>query len=219
MTNKIADKLSPFINRVDVQVIVQYMLLSAELVGFAILHIKAYPATPYMEYEKQGHPYQGGLCGWRAFVDCINLSDVGQGIHKGCHWMFVGFKYRNMPDDSLKGEESHELVANANAGSRNMFPPGVSQDQQGNPVSTVSNGPVKDTQSVPDDENIRPQAPVYESFRGQSPAGGYFDPFGQIFTGGYEEMHTGNRVTTPKPPSRAAAYDLHTLRGQHNARY
>ena len=85
--------------------VLQYLLLSFELVVFALLHIKAYPWRPYAEGEKYG-AYQGGTLGWRAFVDCWNLLDVVRSIHRGFHWMFVGRKRRNA------GQQSQdELVA------------------------------------------------------------------------------------------------------------
>ena len=65
-----------------------------ELVIFAFLHRKAYPWSVYANDSSLG-PYQGGVLGWRAFLDCINPTDIVLAIFRGFHWMFVGRKYRN----------------------------------------------------------------------------------------------------------------------------
>ena len=84
------------------------MLLCIEMALFSILHLFAYPWKPYdirtssmvVRESGPGYPpdpetaYQGGVFGWRAYLDALNMFDLVRGVGRSARWLFVGRKHR-----------------------------------------------------------------------------------------------------------------------------
>lgn len=92
----------------DLMVGVPSLLLCAEMMFFAILHIFAFPYHPYR--PKPGHidpaakqfdKSQGGFLGMAAIMDALNPWDLVKAFARGLRWFFVGRKNR-MDDPSYK---------------------------------------------------------------------------------------------------------------------
>ncbi|KAK6199047.1 Cell wall integrity and stress response component 4 [Pestalotiopsis sp. IQ-011] len=109
----------------DLKVGIPSLLLCVEMALFSILHLWAFPYSPYVPGAKQtfypvpdpttgqparenerGEP-QGGPMGIKAFIDAINLWDVVKAFGRGIRWLFVGVKKRhNDPSYSTNGRNS-----------------------------------------------------------------------------------------------------------------
>ncbi|PTB47347.1 hypothetical protein M431DRAFT_102473 [Trichoderma harzianum CBS 226.95] len=104
---------SRYIGQTDVQVVLQYLVLSVELIFFAFLHLKAYPWKDYVISFDQPGEYQGGAMGWRAFRDMANLSDIGVAIYRAAHWIFFlrGRRHlENRAAEKPNGVEDYNLI-------------------------------------------------------------------------------------------------------------
>lgn len=76
------------------------LLLCIEMFFFSLLHIVAFPWKPY-DIRKSPDPaahYEGGLLGWRAFLDAFNPWDIIKASARGFRWLFIGRRHRE--DDS-----------------------------------------------------------------------------------------------------------------------
>ncbi|KAI6087131.1 DUF300-domain-containing protein [Hypoxylon rubiginosum] len=108
----------------DLKVGVPSLMLCVEMALFAILHLWAFPYSPYVENaktsfypvpdpsmgvpprENEHGPKMGGFMGLKAFGDALNLWDVIKAFGRGMRWLFVGVKnrhtdpsYQPKPDD------------------------------------------------------------------------------------------------------------------------
>ncbi len=94
----------------DLLVGVPSLLLCIEMALFSILHLFAFPYTPYSEGLAIGTfplspasggtksndlgPKQGGFLGIKALVDAMNPWDLVKGFARGMRWLFLGRKTR-----------------------------------------------------------------------------------------------------------------------------
>ncbi|KAI1650802.1 DUF300-domain-containing protein [Daldinia loculata] len=96
----------------DLKVGIPSLMLCVEMALFSILHIWAFPYTPYLESAKTTYypvsdPSQGasprenehgvkmgGFMGLKAFVDALNPWDIVKAFGRGMRWLFVGVKHR-----------------------------------------------------------------------------------------------------------------------------
>ncbi|KAI8961640.1 DUF300-domain-containing protein [Daldinia sp. FL1419] len=96
----------------DLKVGIPSLMLCVEMALFSILHIWAFPYTPYLETAKRtyypvsdpalGMPPRenehgakmGGFMGLKAFLDALNPWDIVKAFGRGMRWLFVGVKHR-----------------------------------------------------------------------------------------------------------------------------
>ncbi|KAI0172071.1 DUF300-domain-containing protein [Hypoxylon sp. FL1284] len=97
----------------DIKVGIPSLMLCVEMAIFAILHLWAFPYSPYLENakttfypvpdpsmglpprENEHGPKQGGFMGLKAFVDALNPWDIIKAFGRGMRWLFVGVKHRH----------------------------------------------------------------------------------------------------------------------------
>lgn len=91
----------------DLSVGIPSLLICVEMAIFAILHLFAFPWTPYRK-GSQASEYplsptgslnkpgmnQGGFLGHKAFIDAMNPWDLVKAFARGMRWLFVGVKHR-----------------------------------------------------------------------------------------------------------------------------
>ncbi|KAF7516380.1 hypothetical protein G7054_g14190 [Neopestalotiopsis clavispora] len=112
----------------DLKVGIPSLLLCIEMALFAILHLWAFPYSPYVPGAKQTfYPaanlssdqlprendrseLQGGLMGINAFMDAINLWDIVKAFGRGVRWLFIGVKKRH---DDLSSKNGHSSLVNS----------------------------------------------------------------------------------------------------------
>jgi hypothetical protein len=105
----------------DLIVGVPSLLLCIEMAFFAVLHLFAFPYSPYTKSSRPSKyplsegeeigPNQGGFLGIMAFADAMNPWDLVTGFGRGMRWLFVGRKHRQ-EDPSYKANSM-----NSNTGS------------------------------------------------------------------------------------------------------
>lgn len=111
----------------DLKVGIPSLLLCVEMALFAILHLWAFPYSPYVPGAKRsfypvadpasGMPAQenvhdapqGGFMGIKAFVDAINIWDVVKAFGRGLRWLFVGVKHRHADPSYSKNTSRNSL--------------------------------------------------------------------------------------------------------------
>ncbi|KAK9422734.1 putative Organic solute transporter Ostalpha-domain-containing protein [Seiridium unicorne] len=111
----------------DLKVGIPSLLLCVEMALFAILHLWAFPYSPYVPGAKQtfypvadpslGLPArenehdapQGGFMGVKAFVDALNVWDVVKAFGRGIRWLFVGVKKRHNDPSYTKNDNRNSL--------------------------------------------------------------------------------------------------------------
>jgi hypothetical protein len=89
----------------DITIGIPSLLICVEMAFFAVLHLFAYPHSPY----KPGHkieypgsdsvpqelgPKKGGPLGILAIVDALNPWDIVKAFGRGIRWIFVGRRHR-----------------------------------------------------------------------------------------------------------------------------
>lgn len=93
----------------DISIGIPALLLSVEMFIFAILHIYAFPWTPYRANapivfypkpnpdapEPQENAQQPRYSVFMALVDAFNFWDVVKAFGRGMRWLFVGVKHRH----------------------------------------------------------------------------------------------------------------------------
>ncbi|KAI0111875.1 DUF300-domain-containing protein [Daldinia grandis] len=107
----------------DLKVGIPSLMLCVEMALFSVLHIWAFPYTPYLESAKTTYypvsdPSQGvsprenehgakmgGFMGLKAFVDALNPWDIIKAFGRGMRWLFVGVKHRR-EDSSYQAKSS-----------------------------------------------------------------------------------------------------------------
>jgi len=83
---------------------------------FAVFHIFAYSWRPYLISGGTTASYQGGVLGWKAFLDAFNVLDIVQELIRAWQWVFTG-KDRRMDkverpeDDNKLGEDTPSVQA------------------------------------------------------------------------------------------------------------
>lgn len=93
----------------DLIVGIPSLLLCIEMSLFAVLHLFAFPWTPYsrnaktLQEGKDIGPKQGGFLGLKAIADAMNPWDLVKAFARGMRWIFVGRKHRQH-DSSYKPE-------------------------------------------------------------------------------------------------------------------
>jgi hypothetical protein len=107
----------------DIAVGLPALLVCVEMAIFSVLHIFAYPWSPYTArgatalnaktstYDgfNSAHdlaPNQGGTFGIAAMIDAMNPIDIIRAFARGVRWLFVGFKHR-------QSDVSYKLDAHA----------------------------------------------------------------------------------------------------------
>jgi hypothetical protein len=104
----------------DLKVGIPSLLLCIEMAIFAVLHLFAFPYSPYTKGAPPAKfpistpsinsgldgpgPNQGGFLGIKAFVDAMNPWDLVKGFGRGMKWLFVGRKSREN-DSSYKNSD------------------------------------------------------------------------------------------------------------------
>ncbi|KAI1105829.1 DUF300-domain-containing protein [Jackrogersella minutella] len=108
----------------DLKVGIPSLMLCVEMALFSILHLWAFPYSPYVENaktsfypvpdpsmgipprENEHGPKMGGFMGIKAFIDALNIWDVIKAFGRGMRWLVVGAKrrhqdpsYQAKPDD------------------------------------------------------------------------------------------------------------------------
>ncbi|KAI0014329.1 DUF300-domain-containing protein [Xylariaceae sp. FL0662B] len=96
----------------DIKVGIPSLLLCFEMAIFSLLHLWAFPYSPYVAgaktsfypvpdpsvglppRENEHVPNKGGFMGLKAFGDAANLWDVIKAFGRGMRWLFVGVKHR-----------------------------------------------------------------------------------------------------------------------------
>ncbi|KAI0485279.1 DUF300-domain-containing protein [Xylariaceae sp. FL0804] len=105
----------------DLKVGIPSLLLCVEMALFSILHLWAFPYSPYHESAKTsfypspdptlGMPHhenehglkQGGFMGFKAIGDALNMWDFIKAFGRGLRWLFVGVRHRHA-DPSYQGK-------------------------------------------------------------------------------------------------------------------
>lgn len=111
----------------DLKVGIPSLLLCVEMAFFSILHLWAFPYSPYVPNakvsfypvpdpssgmparENEHGPPQGGFMGLKAFVDAVNLWDVVKAFGRGLRWLFVGVKRRHSDSSYTKNTNRNSL--------------------------------------------------------------------------------------------------------------
>lgn len=75
-------------------------MLCIEMAIFAVMHIFAFPVTPYKLKQDPlnssgSEKYLGGPLGIKALIDAFNLWDVVKASARGFRWLFVGSRKRH----------------------------------------------------------------------------------------------------------------------------
>ena len=163
----------------DIKIGLPAFLICVEMMLFSILHLFAYSWRPYLvprgslseTYQGKQKRYYGGFLGLSAVFHALNPLDLIKGIARGCRWLFVGIRNREM--DSKIGLEPMK--------SDTSFPHGESRDDDDDgapsssyskphqPSATVGNWnrwPAREDETPlnPEKQQQRPTAP----FTGQS---------------------------------------------------
>ncbi|CZR65815.1 uncharacterized protein PAC_15715 [Phialocephala subalpina] len=104
---KIRNNMAPSanLNAFDIKIGIPYFLLSLELAIIAILHLFAFPFGVYMSppetpdypmspYRNELGSKQGGILGFRAMTDSINLWEFVKSLGRSFRWLFIGRRTR-----------------------------------------------------------------------------------------------------------------------------
>ena len=77
--------------------ILPHVIFCAECAIFACLNFRAYPCKEFVISASGGDGlvvYQGGLLGWRAWRDAINILDLFRAVGRSLRWLFIGSRRR-----------------------------------------------------------------------------------------------------------------------------
>ncbi|KAI0022723.1 DUF300-domain-containing protein [Xylariomycetidae sp. FL0641] len=198
----------------DIKVGIPSLLLCIEMAIFAILHLWAFPYSPYIigtkptfypsptettgftARENEHGPNTGGFGGIKAFGDALNIWDVIKAFGRGMRWLFVGVKHRHKDTSYQKdGDTSYPM---------NSFDPGAKSTEHlpiatqfrrsafGVPTAPVERerapeeavGLIANAQPNPGSASARAASPYHDSSRQQS----------------YDETHI------PKAPAPSQGY-------------
>jgi hypothetical protein len=129
----------------DLKVGIPSLLLCIEMAIFSILHLFAFPYSPYSRRRgteaakyplsptsdhpgiNELGPKQGGFLGVKAIVDAMNPWDIVKGFARGMRWLVVGRKHRE-EDSSYKSSafdlsnpENENDMALGHTGGNNIY--------------------------------------------------------------------------------------------------
>lgn len=137
-----------YIGYPDLVIGIPSLLLCIEMALFSILHLFAFPYTPYLAKnalvgEPKAYPLspasdnpdpvlnelgpnQGGFLGIKAFVDAMNPWDLVKGFARGMRWLFVGVKTREN-DPSYKNHDTYNLATSGSQNDMSLGPDGMAK--------------------------------------------------------------------------------------------
>ncbi|OAQ98021.1 hypothetical protein LLEC1_05037 [Akanthomyces lecanii] len=112
----------------DIKVGIPALLLCVEMAAFALLHLWAFPYKPYTKYGAKPRYYpspdlrkgdnkavpneledhQGGVMGFAAIWDAMNIWDFIKAFGRGVRWLFCGVR-RRKEDISYRRQDAHDM--------------------------------------------------------------------------------------------------------------
>jgi hypothetical protein len=126
----------------DLKVGIPALLICIEMAIFAVLHLFAFPWTPYRKgAEATDYPLsptdslkkpglnEGGFMGIKALMDAMNPWDLVKGFARGMRWLFVGVK--NREDDSSYKTTSFDINNPSNENDLNLESTGTDPSYKG----------------------------------------------------------------------------------------
>ncbi|KAI1434669.1 organic solute transporter Ostalpha-domain-containing protein [Xylaria sp. CBS 124048] len=160
----------------DIKVGIPSLLLCIEMAIFSLLHLWAFPYSPYKpsakttfypspspstgipSRENEHGPKMGGFLGVKALVDALNVWDIVKAFGRGVRWLFVGAKHRREDTSyQLKSDTSYPIPGEANGKSTDQLPIAhqfrrstyIQPNVSGEPVPDESAGLIANAQPNP----------------------------------------------------------------------